>query len=281
MGGRDATMVSLIDTHAHLDFPEFAADLGEVIQRAHLAGVTRIIAVGTDLESSRNAVRIAGQFPGVFATVGWHPGHASEAPEDIRPALRDLVRSPKVVAIGECGLDFHRFPSKTSGGSPEEDQALRLQQERLFEQQLEVAAESDLNVVIHTRDSWKETLAQFTPHAGRVRGVFHCFAGTPQEVSEVIRLGSLISVTGILTFKNGGNVRSALASAPPGGFMLETDCPYLAPVPHRGRRCEPAYVRETATVAASVTGRSLEEIAAETSATAAEFFRGLDIPART
>ncbi|MBL9172718.1 MAG: TatD family hydrolase [Verrucomicrobiales bacterium] len=271
-------MVSLIDTHAHLDFPDFAPDLGEVIERAALSGVTRIIAVGTDLESSRNAVRIAAQYPGVFATVGWHPGHASEAPDDLRPALRDLARSPKVVAIGECGLDFHRLPSKTSGGSPEEDQALRLRQERLFEQQLEVAAETRLNVVIHTRDSWSETLAQFAPHSGRVRGVFHCFAGTPQEVAEVVRLGSLISVTGILTFKNGGNVRTALASAPPGAFMLETDCPYLAPVPHRGRRCEPAHVRETAAVAAAVTGRSLEQIAVETSTTAAGFFRGLDLP---
>lgn len=266
---------TLIDTHAHLDFPEFASDLPAVIQRAREAGVTRIITIGTDLDSSRRAVELAGQFPEVFAAVGWHPGNAEEAPWDFRDTLRSLASHPKVVAIGECGLDFYRLPSRVSGGTPANDERVRIRQAAVFQQQLEVAAELGLNVVIHTRDSWTETVAQFEPFANRVRGVFHCFGGTPPQVNQVVSLNSLVSFTGILTFKNGDNVRASLAATPPDRFMLETDCPYLAPVPHRGKRCEPAFVREIAATASRVTGRTIEEIGALTEATARSFFRGL------
>ncbi|MBN8248297.1 MAG: TatD family hydrolase [Verrucomicrobia bacterium] len=267
--------MTLVDTHAHLDSPEFDGEVPQLLDRAAAAGVTRILSVGTDGTSSRRALALAERHPGVHAVVGWHPGHASEAPQDLRAELRALAAHPRVAAIGECGLDYYRLPSRVGTGGPGEDAAVKAQQARIFEQQLEVAGELGLNVVIHTREAWADTVAQFAPHAGRIRAVFHCFAGGPDELETVRRLGSLVSFTGIVTFKNGGAVRAALAAAMPGGYMLETDCPYLAPEPHRGRRCEPAHVRPIAERAAEVTGRPLEAVAAETSRTAESFFRGL------
>jgi TatD DNase family protein len=259
------------DTHAHLDYPDFAPDLAEVVQRAAGAGIARMISIGTDLASSQRAVRLAEQFPHVFAAVGWHPTHAGEAPADLRPALRELVKHPKVVAIGETGLDYHRLPSK-SGGSAAEDDRYKRKQAQIFQQQLEVAAEARLNCVIHQRDALEDTLAMVQPFAGRVRGQFHCFANDAAAMQRIVALGSLVSFTGILTFKNGQNVRDTLAATPLGQFMLETDCPYLAPVPYRGKRCEPAHVKEIAEVAAQAKGCSLEELSRATCATAHEFF---------
>lgn len=268
-------MVPLIDTHAHLTDSDFAADLPAVVERAAAAGVAQMISVGTDLASSRRAVELAGRFPGIRAAVGWHPGHAEEAPADLRDELRTLASHPAVAAIGECGLDFYRLPSRMGQGTPDDDERIRLRQTVLFQQQLEVAAELGLNVVVHTRESFDATLACFAPFTGRVRAVFHCFVGTPAEMRRVLDLGSLVSFTGILTFKNSATVRETLAATPADRFMLETDCPYLAPVPHRGRRCEPAFVREVASTAAAVTGRPVDEIASATGSTARTFFRGL------
>ncbi|HRI11464.1 MAG TPA: TatD family hydrolase [Verrucomicrobiota bacterium] len=266
-------MAIFFDTHAHLDFPEFADDLTAVLGRAREAGIAKIISIGTDLEASRRAVALAERFPDVYAVVGWHPGHAGDAPDDFRAELRALAAHPKVVAIGECGFDFFRLPTRTGTGSAADDAAVRQRQAGVFRQQLEVAAELGLNVVIHTRDSFPETLELFTPFADRVRGVFHCFVGTPSEMEAVRALGSLVSFTGIATFKNGANVRTTLAATPLDGFMLETDCPFLAPVPYRGQRCEPAYVRELAEVVAGVKACSLETLSAATCATARQFFR--------
>ena len=145
-------------------------------------------------------------------------------------------------------------------------------QARLFRQHLEVAAELGLNCVIHQRSALEDTLRLLEPFADRVRGQFHCFAEPPGVIPRILALGSIVSYTGILTFKNGANIRVALAATPLDAFMLETDCPYLAPVPHRGQRCEPAYVREIATVAAETRGITLEELSAATCATAHRFF---------
>jgi len=268
-------MPALYDTHAHLDNPAFAADLPQIIARADAVGVSRIITVATDLESSRRAIQIATQFPNVFAAVGWHPSDAAQAPDDIRPALRGLTGHPKVVAVGETGLDYHRLPSQKPEFSPADDERYRAKQINLFRQHLEVAAEAGLNCVIHQRDSLEDTLATFQPFAKRVRGVFHCFANDATALRRIVALDSLVSYTGILTFKNGQNIRDALTATPPNGFMLETDCPFLAPMPYRGKRCEPAYVRETAVVAAQVRGCPLEALSADTCATAREFFRHL------
>jgi TatD DNase family protein len=157
-------------------------------------------------------------------------------------------------------------------GDPADDEAYKQRQADLFRQHLEVAAESKLNVVIHQRASFVDTMAQLEPFADRVRGVFHCFAEPVESLNRILALGSIVSFTGILTFKNGQNIRDALAATPMGKFMLETDSPYLAPIPYRGKRCEPAYVKETAEVAAQVKGCSLEELGTATCNTAQTFF---------
>lgn len=260
------------DTHAHLDYPEFASDLLQLIERAEAAGITRIISIGTDLASSERAIKLGEEHDNVFAVVGWHPNEALAAPDDLRPALSALAKHPKVVAIGETGLDYYRLPSRKDGGTVEDDDAFKRKQARLFQQQLETAADVGLNCVIHQRNALEDTLAMMQSFVGRVRGQFHCFAEAPDSVHRVLAMGSLVSFTGILTFKNGQNIRDALAATPLGQFMLETDCPYLAPVPYRGKRCEPAYVREIADVAAQVKGCTLEELSAATCGAAHEFF---------
>jgi len=263
------------DTHAHLDYPDFASDIAEVVARAKAAGITKLISIGTNLESSRRAVALSERFAEVFAVVGWHPTDVLHAPEDIRPELRELARHPKVVAIGETGFDYYRLPSKDGKHTAADDTRYKKRQAEIFEQQLEVAAEAGLNCVIHQREAMDDSLAAMQRYRGRVRGVFHCFAGDVGQMRRVIEIGSLVSFTGILTFKNGENIRETLAATPANGVMLETDCPFLAPVPYRGKRCEPAYVKEIADVAAEVRGCSVEELSRATCETAHGFFKRL------
>src|SRR4051812_31203458 len=172
--------VMFYDTHAHLDFPDFANELPQVIERAERAGVTRIITIGTTLESSRRAVEIAEQFPNVFAAVGWHPSDVTSAPSEIPDELHKLASHEKVVAIGETGLDYSRLPS--ASGQPEtEDQTYKTRQRALFEQQLKLASDLKLNVIIHQREAFEDTLQLLKPYASSLRAVFHCFVGTPAE----------------------------------------------------------------------------------------------------
>ena len=266
-------MSNFFDTHAHLDYPDFAADMAQVIERATAAGITRIISIGTDFESTSRAIKLAEEFPNVFAAAGWHPNEAGIAPEDIRPELHTFARHPKVVAIGETGLDYYRLPSRDGGRGATEDEAFKRRQARLFRQHLEVAAATNLNVIVHQRGiCFHDSMELFAPFADRVRAVFHCFAGTVEQMQRVVETGSLVSFTGIVTFKNGQNVRDVVAATPMGKFMLETDSPYLAPVPHRGKRCEPAYVKEIAATIAEVKGCTLDELSAATCGAAAGFF---------
>lgn len=263
------------DTHAHLDYPEFASDFPEVLARAQAAGISKMISIGTNLVSSRRALELAEKFSPIFAVVGWHPSDVLEAPLDLRPELRELARHPKVVAIGETGLDYYRLPG-SRGGSTADDVHYKQRQAEIFQQQLEVAAESGLNCVIHQRASFEDTLAQLKPFAGKVRGVFHCFGESIERLQQVLAIGSLVSYTGIITFKNGQNIREAVAATPMNKFMVETDCPYLAPVPHRGKRCEPAFVREISETIAQTRKCSLEELSMATCETAYAFFKNLD-----
>jgi len=265
-------MAVFYDTHAHLDYPNFEKNLPQVIERATAAGIAKIISIGTDLDSSARAIQLAERFPCVYAAVGWHPSHVTAAPADVRPALGELAKHPRVVAIGETGLDYHHLPSARDGGTSADDESYKRRQAALFEQHLEVAAEAGLNCVIHQRDALEDTLALLTPIASRVRGVFHCFANDAAAMQRIVALNSLVSFTGIVTFKNGANVRQTLAATPLDKLMLETDCPYLAPEPYRGKRCEPAYVKEISQVVAPVKGCSLEELSAATCAAAEEFF---------
>ncbi len=295
-------MFTFFDTHAHMDYPDFAGDLPDVMARAQAAGISKIISIGTSLDSSRRAIRLAERFPNVFAVVGWHPTEAAPAPADLRPALRELARHPKVVAIGETGLDYHHLPDPNRAAtiressadsdpnraaparlavaserrqvreSSAEAAAYKQKQAAIFQQQLEVAAELGLNCVIHQRDAFDDTLAQLRPFAGKLRGVFHCFGENAERMKQVLEIGSLVSFTGIVTFKNAQNVRDTVAAAPLDKFMLETDCPYLAPVPWRGKRCEPAYVKEISETIAQVKTCSLADLSAATCRTAHEFF---------
>jgi len=267
-------MLGFFDTHAHLTFPDFSEEMDEVIGRAAVAGITRIITIGTDLESSKRAVALAEKYDTVYAVVGWHPNDLESAPDDVCPDLRNLCEHEKVVAIGEAGIDHYRLPS-SRGGSESDDTAWKERQVRIFRQQLELAAELDLNVVIHQRAALEATLEIFEPFADRVRGQFHCFVDDLDSMRHIVEMGSLVSFTGILTFKNAQEVRDTLAATPADGFMLETDSPFLAPVPYRGKRCQPAYVKEIADAAAQTRGCSLEELSAATCATARGFFRGL------
>ena len=267
-------MAAFYDTHAHLTDPDFEADLPPLLERARTAGIVKMISVGTDLDSSRRAIKLAEQYPCVYAAVGWHPSHVTAAPDDVRPALRELAKHPKVVALGETGLDYYRLPGARDGGTAEDDERYKRRQAELFRQHLDVAAAAGLNCVIHQRgDCFNETLALLTPFADRVRGVFHCFSADVPAMQRILALGSIVSFTGIVTFKNARSVRDTVAAAPPGQFMLETDCPYLAPEPYRGKRCEPAYVKEISETVARVKGCTLDELSAATCATAEKFFR--------
>jgi len=284
----------LTETHAHLDYPDFAPDFDDILRRAADAGVTRIITIGTSIESSRRAVALAEKYPNVFAVIGVHPTYVEESGEDVISPLRELAQNPRVVAIGETGLDYHSLPSlelakdrkdtqllvKALQTSTEQqieaeihDGAYKSKQASLFEQQLDLAAELGLNVVIHQRDAWDDTLEILRPYTGKVRGVFHCFGGSFEQASEVIGLDHLVSFTGIVTFKNGASVRDVAAQVPLWKFMVETDCPYLAPVPYRGKRCEPAHTRIVAETIAAARRISLDEIAEATTETAEKFFR--------
>ena len=280
----------LIDTHSHLDFPDFDADRPEIIQRAFDSGVTRLISIGTTLESSRAALALADAYPQVYATVGIHPSEVKKESNSAIEELAQLARNPKVVAIGECGLDYHRLPSQSSTpfassasvtgtihpGSEElllADADEKNCQAIFFQQQLDLAAQLRLKVVIHQRDSWEDTITTLNPYPGRLQAVFHCFSGTLSQAQQLIDMGHSVSFTGIVTFKNAKELHSCVQKIPAGSFFLETDCPYLSPEPHRGKRCEPAYTRLVAEKVASLRGQSLKEIARETTLAAEKFFR--------
>src|SRR5437868_7727389 len=277
----------LIETHAHLDYPDFANDLDDLVHRAADAGVTRIITIGTSIESSRRAIDLAERYPAVYATVGVHPTYVQEAEEDIFTPLRELAKHPRVVAIGETGLDYHRLPSEEVAKEKQvqvmsalrtetdeeieaqiRDGAYKSKQVSLFQQQLDLAVELGLNVVIHQRDAWEDTLKIMRPYSGKLRGVFHCFGGSLEQANEVLDLDHLVSFTGIVTFKNGVSVRKVAAQIPLWKFMVETDCPYLAPVPFRGKRSEPAYTRIVAETVAAAREITLREVAEATTETA-------------
>lgn len=278
----------LIDTHAHLDFPEFAGDLDAVLQRAKEAGVGRIIAIGTTLKSSRNAIAFAEQHPEIYAVVGIHPNSVTEERGDFLPELQELAKHPKVVAIGETGLDYHHLPSEHQDREISEaafgaastqsieleirDEAEKAAQAVAFEQHLELAAATGKNVVIHQRDSWVDTMNILRTYSADVRAVMHCFNGSLAQAREVVELGHFVSFTGIVTFKGADDVRQVAASIPIDRIMVETDAPYLAPAPYRGKRCEPAFVRETAAFIANIRGLTSESFSAHTTENAKRFF---------
>ncbi len=280
----------IIDTHAHLDFPDFQDDLPEVVQRAKEAGVTRIINIGTDLASCEMHRELSARYSGVlFRVVGIHPNSVMDLEEADFEKVRKMSAEPGVAALGETGLDYYRLLPKPDlanstlsalGASTTNTMEASIQldsmkaaQAEVFRAHLDLAVELGLNVVIHQREAWEDTLEILADYTGKVRTVFHCFGGSPEQAELVISMGHLVSFTGIVTFKNAKLVHETVASVPKGKFMLETDCPFLAPTPHRGQRCEPSYTRLVAEAVAELRDVSVEELSAETSATAEDFFR--------
>ena len=237
----------LVDSHVHLDDSKFDADREAVIERALAAGVERMMAIGTGhLET---AIRLAERYPFIVATIGVHPHDASKTTPETFARLRDLAAHPKVAAIGEIGLDYHY------------DFSPRDVQRAVFLKQLEIAAEAGKPVVIHSREAWADTMAMLGPPH---RGIIHCFTGDPQQAREALALGFHLAFGGVLTFSKADAVREAARITPEDRLLLETDCPYLAPAPHRGQRNEPAFVIDVARRLAEVRGCTLDEIAAQT-----------------
>ncbi len=248
----------MIDSHCHLDDEQFASDRGETIERAVTSGVEIMLAIGTndgppDLEP---AIRLADTFEPVYATVGVHPHSAAQAEDRTFDDLRALLRHPKVLAIGEIGLDYHY------------DFAPRERQQEVFIEQMRIAREFRKPIVIHTREAWDDTFALLRAHwtpAG-LPGIMHCFTGGPEEARISLDLGFFLSFGGVVTFPKAVANQEAARIVPLGRLLVETDAPYLAPVPHRGKRNEPAFVVHTARKIAELRGISFEEAGASTSA---------------
>ncbi len=245
----------LVDSHCHLDDSRFDADRDAVIERALAAGVARMVAIGTgegppDLEAG---IRLAERHECIYATVGVHPHDAAKATPETFARLRDLAQHPKVIAIGETGLDYHYdfSPPQT--------------QKTVFLEQMRIAAETGKPVVIHTRQAWQATLEALREN-WRGSGILHCFSGGPAEAEQALALGFYLSFGGIVTFPKAADVQEAARIAPSDRILMETDAPYLAPVPRRGKRNEPAFIVETARKLAGLRGVSYEEIAATTTA---------------
>lgn len=251
----------MIDTHCHLNHEQFYDELDNVVGRAHSAGVDRMIVIGFDLASSEWAVRIAREKEGVFAVVGVHPHDAKTWSDSAAAYVRELAADEKVVAIGEIGLDYHY------------DFSPRDQQAAAFEDQLAIASDVGLPVVIHCREAYPDTLDILGSKLDRrCGGVMHCWAGDPEEAERSIGLGMHLGFGGVLTFKNADENRAIAAAVPGDRILIETDAPYLAPVPYRGKRNEPAYVRIVAEKLAQLRGVEVDEIDRITTENACRLF---------
>ncbi len=250
----------LVDSHCHLDFPEFAPELDAVVSRAREAGVGICVTIGTKLSNFERVRAVAERFDDVWCTVGVHPHEATVEPLANAAPLLEAARHEKVVGIGETGLDFYYEHS------PRAEQAAN------FRAHIAAARETGLPLVVHTRDAEDETIAILNEEMakGRFSGLIHCFTGTRTLAEAALALGFSISVSGIATFKNSSALRDVLKDVPLDRLLVETDAPYLAPVPHRGRRNEPAYVADTAAALAALKGVSPGAIA---EATTENFFR--------
>jgi len=262
----------LIDTHCHLDHRYFKEDLAEVLQRSREAGVAQWVAPATDIESTRDLQALARQHAGLHPCAGIHPCDShSVSGEAWIDELRTLAQAPNIAAIGEIGLDYYHQPPEGFDLG-----AWKAHQAHVLRLQLDLAVELGLNVILHARDSQDDLVAAVRPYTGKLRAVFHCFTGNEAQAREVIDLGHLVSFTGVTTFKNSPIIQATAKALPQEAFMFETDAPYLAPVPHRGKRCEPAFVADTARFIAALRGEDADELIAATTRTAREFFRGLD-----
>ena len=243
----------LVDSHCHLDGEQFNGDRAQVIERARAAGIERMLAIGAgdgppDLEAG---IRLADRYPFIYATVGVHPHDASKATPETFQRLRELTRHDKVLALGEIGLDYHY------------DFSPRDVQRAVFIEQLRIASDARKPIVIHTREAWPDTIAILKDH-WRGEGIMHCFTGAPAQAREALDLGFHLSFGGVLTFPKAESVRESARLTPDDRLLVETDCPYLAPVPHRGKRNEPAFLIDTVRRLAEVRETTPDALAALT-----------------
>jgi TatD DNase family protein len=250
--------MSLVDSHCHLDDPRFDADRDAVLERALAAGVERMLTIGTgegppDLEC---AIRLADRYDAVLATVGVHPHDASQADAGVWREMERLLAHPKVVALGEIGLDYHY------------DKSPRDQQRAAFVEQMRLACDARKPIVIHTREAWEDTWRLIEEHwrPSGLGGIFHCFSGGPVEARRALDMGFSLAFGGIVTFPNAAGVREAAGMVPLDRLLVETDAPYLAPASMRGRRNEPSFVATTAHRLAELRGEPFEALAAATTA---------------
>ena len=257
----EVILMTLFDTHAHYDSNQFNADREELLSSMPEQGVALIVNPGCDLESSRRAVELAHKYPFLYAAVGWHPEDCAPYTRDSLDELRRLAADPKVVAIGEIGLDYYW----------KENPSREVQQE-VFRDQMALAEELDLPVIVHDREAHGDSLAIVKEFPG-VRGVFHCYSGSVEMARELVSRGWMISFTGVLTYPNARKAVEVARAIPMEALMIETDAPYMAPVPHRGKRNHSGLVHQTCQRLAELKGLTLEETARITFENGKRFFR--------
>lgn len=238
--------MGIFDTHAHYYKEDFGEDLDRILADLPSKNVERVLAVGCDLPSSEEEIALSSRYGYIYAAAGIHPEYAAKVPEGWESELERLLKHDKVVALGEIGLDYH-YPE------PPKD----IQRE-VFVKQLELAKRLDMPVVIHSRDACADTLEILREY--KPRGVLHCFSGSAETAREVVKLGMYVGFTGVLTFKNAKKALAACEAVPIERLLLETDCPYMAPVPHRGERCDSSMIAFTAAKMAEIKGVSAEEM---------------------
>ncbi len=251
----------LIDSHAHLDIKDFDKDRSKVIERAVNGGLTNIITIGIDLDSSRSALKLAEQYDFIYATVGYHPHNAEECDSQVLDSLARIASEKKVVAWGEIGLDFFR------NYAPREDQF------RVFKQQVEIADDLNLPIIIHDRDAHDDVFEILKKMGkGERKGVIHCFSGDCDLAAAFVELGYYISIPGTVTYKKASNTKDVAASIPIDRMLIETDAPFLTPVPKRGKRNEPLFVTYTAKEISRLRNITFEEVATQTAENAKTLF---------
>ena len=241
----------MIDSHVHLNHPDFVADFDDVLRRAREAGVTRMINIGFDLGSSRETAALTERYEFLYGAVGIHPHDAKTWSATVEAELEALLDKPKIVAVGEIGLDYYR------------DLTPRDEQRSVFERQIDLARRGEKPIIIHCRDAFGDVIAILKNAGDRHRGIFHAFTGDAAAARQVLDLGFHIGIGGVVTFKNAG-LDAVVAGLPETAIVLETDCPYLTPVPYRGKRNEPAYLAYVAEKISQCTGRPVDAIGSAT-----------------
>jgi len=257
--------IIFVDSHAHLDFDQFDHDRDAVIQNARLANISAIINIGINLETSKKSIELAETYDFIYATAGIHPHDAGEIKSDQWSELIQLFKHPKIIAVGEIGLDYYR------------DYSPRDVQKKVLLKQLDLAIENDLSVIIHTRNAWSDIMPIITEqYRSKLTGVFHCFSGTEHHAKTLLDLGYFISFTGVVTFKNANALKIAADYVPLDRLLLETDCPFMAPVPFRGKRCEPAHIPYIARKIAEAKDIDIAEVAHQTTENVKQLF-GIEV----